>query len=63
MENELKFLRYFYNNAGTYMGPSDGDIYLHMKEWYRDNIGPLPAGGQYAIEEDYEDYLESDENA
>lgn len=52
---ELKFLRYFYDDARLYMGPADGDIYQGMKEWYRDNIGPLPVGEQYAIYDEDED--------
>jgi hypothetical protein len=52
---EVKFLRYFYEDAGTYMGPADGDIYRGMKEWYRDNIGPLPKGEEYALYDEDED--------
>lgn len=56
---EVKFLRYFYEDARTYMGPADGDIYIDMKKWYRDNIGPLPKGEEYAIydEEDYDELM------
>jgi hypothetical protein len=54
MEDELKFLRYFYNQAGLYMGPSNDDIYQEMKEWYRDNVGPLPEGDEYALYEEDE---------
>lgn len=41
---ELKFLRYFYNEASDYMGPSDGDIYHYITKHFYGDHKKLPSG-------------------
>ena len=41
MEDELKFLRYFYEAAGEVFGPADSDVYRAIAEGYD---GDLPDG-------------------
>lgn len=51
LEEELKWLRFFYNHASYAMGPADGDIYLMIKEDYLETGGTLPKEYQEPIEE------------
>ena len=39
MDEELKFLRYFYNQISGYLGPADDDIYEQIINKYE---GDLP---------------------
>lgn len=51
-QEELEFLRYFYDNAKCGMGPADSDIYAYIKEEYIERTGKaLPR--RYRIEDDY----------
>lgn len=44
-DNELKFLRYFYDRAGEAFGPADYEIYEMIKEDYVEKTGnELPEG-------------------
>ena len=50
MDEELQFLRYFYDKASCVMGPADGDIYDAIKQEFLDSNGYLPVG--YFLYED-----------
>lgn len=49
---ELKFLRYFYNEASFYMGPADCDIYDSLKEHFMTKYGKLPKDYEFENNED-----------
>ncbi len=50
MDNELKFLRYFYAQAKYSMGPADSDIYQMIKDEYTDAGHAIPLN--YILEDD-----------
>lgn len=43
-KRELKFLRYFYDEASNGMGPASGDIYRMIKAEYQRRGHKLPKG-------------------
>lgn len=50
MNEELQFLRYFYDAVSSALGPADGDVYHAIKQEFLDNNGYLPVG--YFLYED-----------
>lgn len=50
---ELKFLRFFYQEAADAMGPADADIYYMIKQAYEDGGGILPK--EYKVDYDEEE--------
>jgi hypothetical protein len=42
MDEELKFLRYFYHVAGDFMGPADCEIYSDIRKDWLTQHGSLP---------------------
>jgi hypothetical protein len=53
MDNELEFLRYFYERARDGMGPADSEIYDMIKQDYVDKYGvPLPIGYEFTYSEE-----------
>lgn len=52
IEDEVKFLRFFYSNIVHCLGPASGDCYDLVKEWFEEEHGQLPKGYGRSYEEE-----------
>lgn len=55
MNDELKWLRYFFDNAASGMGPADGDIYDGIAQDFVREGGKLPQAYRYLVGEEEDD--------
>lgn len=55
MDKELKFLRYFYEEASNYMGPADCEIYDEIARNYIGEGNKLPDGYERFEEDEPEE--------
>lgn len=52
LEEELKWLRYFYSQARHFMGPASGEIYQYIMDDYTSAGNTLPKEYIDEVEED-----------